>query len=85
MEEMVDIGLVKNIGLSNFNRSQIQRILDNATIKPAAIQNELHVCLQQNDLVDYCKANNIVVTAHTPLGSPALCELFSKLGVTKLD
>ena len=38
MEALVDDGLVKSIGLSNFNKNQIQHILDNARIKPANLQ-----------------------------------------------
>lgn len=35
MEELVDIGIAKNIGISNFNKRQIERILANCRIKPA--------------------------------------------------
>ena len=35
MEQCVQEGLVKSIGVSNFNESQLQYILDNASIKPA--------------------------------------------------
>jgi aldehyde reductase len=38
MEDCVKLGLAKSIGVSNFNSSQIQRILDFATIKPVANQ-----------------------------------------------
>lgn len=38
MEKCVDEGLVKSIGLSNFNSQQIQNILDNCRIKPAVLQ-----------------------------------------------
>ena len=35
MEKCVEEGLVKDIGLSNFNSEQIQTILDNCKVKPA--------------------------------------------------
>lgn len=38
MEECVTLGLAKSIGVSNFNKKQIQRILDAATIKPVMNQ-----------------------------------------------
>lgn len=34
MEELVENGLTKSIGVSNFNKRQIQDILDVATVKP---------------------------------------------------
>ena len=38
MEECVRLDLTKSIGVSNFNSQQLQRILDNATIKPVVNQ-----------------------------------------------
>lgn len=80
MEEQVDKGLAKAIGLSNFNISQITRILKNARILPSSLQIELHAYNQQNELVDFCKKNNIVVTAYSPLGNPGLSNFMNKFG-----
>lgn len=74
LEEAVDAGKAKSIGLSNFNIRQIQRVIDNATIKPANLQVELHVYFQQKELVDFCKANDITVTAYSPLGSKGISK-----------
>ncbi|XP_058833966.1 aldo-keto reductase family 1 member B1-like [Topomyia yanbarensis] len=71
MEKLVDAGLVKNIGLSNFNAKQIQRVLDVARIKPATNQIENHPYLHQSKITAFCADNNIIVTAYSPLGSPA--------------
>jgi len=79
-EEFVGAGLIKSIGISNFNKRQVQRILDNATIKPVSLQVELHVYFQQNELVDFCKANNIIVTAYSPLGSKGIADLYKQSG-----
>ena len=38
MEDCVAAGLARNIGISNFNSQQIQRVLDAATIKPCSLQ-----------------------------------------------
>ncbi|OQV16790.1 Alcohol dehydrogenase [NADP(+)] [Hypsibius exemplaris] len=70
LEKLVDEGLVKSIGLSNFNEKQIQNVIDNARIKPANLQVECHPYLPQNELLAFTKKNNIVLTAYSPLGSP---------------
>lgn len=80
MEEQVDKGLAKSIGVSNFNVSQVERILQNARIPPASLQIELHAYHQQNELVNFCKKHNIIVTAYSPLGNPGLTSFFNKFG-----
>ncbi|XP_044267755.1 aldo-keto reductase family 1 member B1-like isoform X2 [Tribolium madens] len=80
MEELVDSGKAKNIGLSNYNISQIETILQNAKIKPAVLQVELHVYLQQRELVEFCQKNKIVVVAYSPLGNPGMNKFLQKLG-----
>ncbi|KAK9875414.1 hypothetical protein WA026_007807 [Henosepilachna vigintioctopunctata] len=80
MEKQVDAGFTKAIGISNFNKSQVKRILDNCKIRPSSLQVELHPYLQQNELVDFCKENNIVVVAYSPLGSLGLSVYIEKLG-----
>ncbi|KAI1299359.1 1,5-anhydro-D-fructose reductase [Halotydeus destructor] len=71
MENILKLGLAKSIGVSNFNEDQINRLLEKATIKPAVNQIEHHPYLSQKQLVDYCKSQNITVTAYSPLGSSA--------------
>ncbi|XP_034238037.1 1,5-anhydro-D-fructose reductase-like [Thrips palmi] len=70
LEAEVEAGRARAIGVSNFNESQVQRILDNCTIPPANHQVEMHLYLQQKDLVAFCKDKGITVTAYSPFGSP---------------
>jgi diketogulonate reductase-like aldo/keto reductase len=69
-EKLVDEGLVKNIGVSNFEIEHLKRIQAVAT-KPIAVnQFETQPYFQRAPLVAYCQEHGIVVTAHTSLGSP---------------
>lgn len=69
MEEIVDRGLVRHIGVSNFNKIKLREIMANARIQPEMNQVEMHPFLPQTQLVEFCRENGIFVTAYAPLGS----------------
>ena len=69
MEALVDMGLAKAIGLSNFNEDQINEIITHGTIKPAMLQVEIHPYFAQQELSAFCAEHQIGLTAYSPLGS----------------
>lgn len=70
MEQQVDLGRAHNIGVSNFNISQLEKVVAAAKIYPATLQVELHAYLQQPELCACCAKLGIPITAYSPLGSP---------------
>ncbi|XP_071826303.1 aldo-keto reductase 1B-like isoform X2 [Apostichopus japonicus] len=72
MEKLVEKGLAKAVGVSNFNISQLTRVVDLPNKVPIANnQVELQPYFPQEELVNFCKSKGITVTAYSPLGSPA--------------
>ncbi|XP_061674279.1 aldo-keto reductase family 1 member A1-A [Syngnathoides biaculeatus] len=69
MEDLVDRGLVKAVGLSNFNARQVDDIIKMARHKPAVNQVESHPYLSQADLLAHCRSAGVCLTAYSPLGS----------------
>ncbi|XP_046671338.1 1,5-anhydro-D-fructose reductase-like isoform X2 [Homalodisca vitripennis] len=70
MEKCVDEGLVRSIGVSNYNSVQLARIANAARIKPVINQVECHVGLPQHQLLQFCREWGVAVAAHSPLGAP---------------
>jgi alcohol dehydrogenase (NADP+) len=53
MEKLKESGKVRNIGISNFSKKETERVLANATIKPAVIQMEIHPHLAQVSYIQW--------------------------------
>ena len=70
LEEQVKAERVRNIGVSNFTPSQMQRIMKNATIRPQNAQFECHAYLQQKELRAFCQSHGISCTSFGSLGAP---------------
>lgn len=67
MEALYKKGLVRAIGVSNFHRHHLERLLEIADVVPVINQVELHPLLSQTDLVEFCEKSEIRVSAYSPL------------------
>ncbi len=70
IEDLVDQGLVKNIGISNMTIPKLEQVKDKFRIQPAACEMELHPCFQQQELFDWLVDHKIQPIGFMPLGSP---------------
>lgn len=70
MEELVDKGLVRYIGMSNMTIPKLEAVLPLCRIQPAALEMELHPSFQQKELFQYCVDREILPIGFSPLGSP---------------
>eukprot|EP00026_Physarum_polycephalum_P008581 Phypoly_transcript_08669.p1 GENE.Phypoly_transcript_08669~~Phypoly_transcript_08669.p1 ORF type:complete len:279 (-),score=49.32 Phypoly_transcript_08669:198-1034(-) len=71
-EELQAEGKCKAIGVSNYTISHMEQLLSSCKIKPAANQVEFHPKLFQKDLLNFCKKNDVVLQAYSPLGKGQL-------------
>lgn len=74
MEDLVDRGLVRNIGTSNMTIPKMKLLLRDARIKPVVNEMELHPHFQQREFVDFLLSQQIQPVGFSPIGSPARPE-----------
>jgi 2,5-diketo-D-gluconate reductase A len=86
--ELRDAGRIKSIGVSNFNRDHLERIIGETGVTPAVNQIELHPRFQQRDKRAFHAEHNIRIESWSPLGSggllddPAIGRIAGKHGKT---
>ncbi|KPJ22578.1 aldo/keto reductase [Streptococcus phocae] len=68
MEEALEEGLVRSIGVSNFLVHHLEALKETAEITPAVNQIRLAPGCYQTEVVDYCRRNGIILEAWSPLG-----------------
>lgn len=86
LQEAVESGKVKNIGVSNYGIKHLEELLsyEDLKITPAVNQIELHPWLTRQELVKFCQSKNITVEAYSPLvrgkkfDDPTLLKLADK-------
>lgn len=74
-EELYKAGRIRSIGISNFHPRHMDELMKTAEIAPMV--NQIRLCPgdTQDEVVAYCKANNIVVEAYSPLGTGRIFEV----------
>ena len=70
LEELVDAGLIRHLGVSNMTLPKLRLVLRDARIAPALHEMELHPALQQGELYQFSKDAGMVVIGYSPMGSP---------------
>jgi alcohol dehydrogenase (NADP+) len=91
MEDLVDQGRCRAIGLSDIGLDELRPLYESARIKPAVVQVEAHPYLPETELLEFCKANEIVFLAFAPLGhgirpgpleDPVVTRIAARIGKT---
>jgi alcohol dehydrogenase (NADP+) len=85
MEACQRKGLCRHIGVSNFSAAKLRSLLATATVRPVMNQVEAHPLLQQNDLVELCRREGVLVTAYSPLSlleHPAIGAIAERRGLS---
>lgn len=81
MESLVEKGLARSIGVSNFQAQLLYDLLRYAKIRPATLQIEHHPFLVQQELLNLAKAEGIAVTAYSSFGPQSFLEFNMKHAV----
>jgi alcohol dehydrogenase (NADP+) len=91
MEDLVDHGRCRAIGLSDIGLNDLQPLYESARIKPAVVQVEAHPYLPETELLEFCKEKGIVFLAFAPLGhgirpgpleDPVIVQIATRIGKT---
>ena len=88
LEDAQKAGKIRVIGVSNFLKDDLENLLSDCHVKPMVNQILLHISNTDLALVDYCKSQNILVEAYSPIAhgealkNPAITEMAKKYHVT---
>jgi diketogulonate reductase-like aldo/keto reductase len=74
LEKLYRDGLIRSIGVSNFDMYQLEDLIANSEIVPAVNQIEIHPLWNQAELVSYCQSRGIAVQAYAPLARGAYLD-----------
>ena len=74
LEEAYEAGKLRAIGVSNFERPDLDNLLDNGHIAPMVNQVLAHIGNTPFDLIDYCQSKGILVEAYSPVAHGAILD-----------
>ena len=91
MENLLDHGKCRAIGLSDIGLGELVAVYESARIKPGMVQVEAHPYLPETELLEFCKKKDIVLLAFAPLGhgmrpgpleDPVISAIAARVGKT---
>lgn len=88
LEDAYEAGKLRAIGVSNFLQGDLENLLEGCRIKPMVNQILLHITNTDKALLEYCRAQGILVEAYSPIAhgealkNPAITRMAEKYGVT---
>lgn len=88
LEKAYSEGKVRAIGISNFLKDDLKHLLETAKVKPMINQILAHIGNIDEELIDYCKENGILVEAYSPIAhgeilrNEAVKNMAEKYGVS---
>ena len=88
LEEAYSEGKLKAIGVSNFQISDLESLMETAEIKPMVNQVLCHISNTPLELIDFCQKNDIAIEAYSPiahgeiLSQPEIKAIADKYGVS---
>jgi alcohol dehydrogenase (NADP+) len=91
MEDLVDKGRCRAIGLSDILLDELRLLCKSARIKPAVVEIESHPYLPETEMLEFCNAHGIVFLAFAPLGhgirpgpleDPVVAQIAARIGKT---
>lgn len=74
LETAYQEGKVKAIGVSNFLKDDLENILTSCQIKPMVDQILTHISNTKTELIKFCKENDILVEAYSPIAHGAILK-----------
>lgn len=74
MEEYYEAGKIKAIGVSNFEIDDLKNLFEHSKVKPMLNQIKYHIGYRDEELVQFCQENDMIVEAYSPIGTGKLLD-----------